>query len=54
MENKLTKVLLSISDIKKSLTDLQVEICKICLKENLKSKESSSTTITAVTQEDYD
>ena len=54
MENKLGKVLLAISDIKKSLSDLQIEICKICQEDNLKSKESSSITISIVSSEDYD
>ena len=54
MENKLGKVLLAISDIKKSLSDLQIEICKICREDNLKSKESSSITISIVSPEDYD
>ena len=54
MENKLGKVLLAISDIKKSLCDLQIEICKICREDNLKSKESSSITISIVSPEDYD
>ena len=52
MENKLSKLLLTISDIKKSLSDLQIEICKICREQNL--KESSSITISIVTPEDYD
>ena len=50
MENKLSKVLLAISDIKKSLSDLQIEICKICREEELKTYES----VSSIASEDYE
>lgn len=54
MENDLTKILLVIEDLKKSLTDIQLDICKICREKELKKENKPILIKSTISFEDYD
>ncbi len=54
MENDLTRILLVVEDIKKSLTDIQIDICKICREKEVKKANKPILIKSTITVEDYD
>lgn len=54
MESELTRILLLIGDIKKSLSDIQLDICKICRKQELKKQTTPVLIKSTISFEDYE
>lgn len=54
MKTELSKILSSLEDLKKSLTEIQLELCKICRKEKVKTETIVYFVEPTISKDDYD